>query len=131
VIRPRWVRGARAGAHPERGQSTVELALVLPMLVLFLFALVQVALVARDKVLVVHAARVAAREASVDAGADRVRAAATHTLAGARVDVRRQGKVGDPVEVEVTYVSKTRLPLVGPLVPDVTLHSTVVMRIER
>jgi hypothetical protein len=101
------------------------------MLVLFLFALVQVALIARDKVLVVHAARVAAREASVDAGSERVRAAATHALAGAHVDVRRGGKVGDPVEVKVTYVSKTNLPLIGALVPDVTLESTVVMRIER
>ena len=131
MIGQRWGRGARVGAHPERGQSTVEFALVLPMLVLFLFALVQVALIARDKVLVVHAARVAAREASVDAGADRVRAAATHALGGADVDVQRRGKVGDPVEVEVTYVSKTNLPLIGALVPDVTLHSTVVMRIER
>jgi hypothetical protein len=124
-------RGARAGARSERGQATVELALVLPMFVLFLFALVQVSLVARDKVLIVHAARAAAREASVDAGADRVRAAATHALPGARVEVKRRGGVGDPVDVAVTYVSKTDLPLIGALVPDVTLHSRVSMRIER
>jgi hypothetical protein len=109
----------------------VELALVLPMLVMLLFALVQVALVARDKVLIVHAARAAAREASVDADPGRARAAARHTLPGAEVEVRRRGGVGEPVEVEVTYVSKTDLPLVGALVPDVTLHTTVVMRIER
>jgi hypothetical protein len=101
------------------------------MFVLFLFALVQVSLVARDKVLIVHAARAAAREASVDAGADRVRAAATHALPGATVEVTRRGRVGDPVDVAVTYVSQTDLPLIGALVPDVTLRSRVSMRIER
>ena len=58
----------RGWARSDRGQSTVELALVLPVLVLFLLALVQTALVARDEVLVQDAARAAVREASVDAG---------------------------------------------------------------
>ena len=58
-------------ARSDRGQATVELALVFPVLVLFLLALVQTALVARDAVLVQDAARAAVREASVDAGSDR------------------------------------------------------------
>jgi hypothetical protein len=124
-------RGARDRARPEHGQSTVELALVLPVLVLFLFALVQVALVARDEVLVTHAARAAAREASVDAGSARVRAAATHTLPSADVDVQRRGGVGDSVVVEVSYVTRTDLPLIGALLPDITVRGRAVMRIER
>jgi hypothetical protein len=115
----------------ERGQSTVEFALTLPLFVVFLFALLQTALIARDEVLVVHAARAAVREASVDAGMGRVRAVVRHTLPTAQVTVRRGEAVGDRVDVQVRYVSRTRVPLVGPLLPDLTLHSSAVMRIER
>ena len=55
----RWRRG-------DEGQAAVELALVLPLVVALLLAVVQVGLIVRDQVLVVHAAREAAREAAVD-----------------------------------------------------------------
>jgi Flp pilus assembly protein TadG len=76
-------------SHPraKSGQASVELALVLPVLVMLLLALVQTALVARDAVLVQDAARAAAREASVGASADRVRDAARRTLPGVTVEV--------------------------------------------
>ena len=121
----------RTQARTDLGQATVELALVLPVLVLFLLALVQTALVARDAVLVQDAARAAVREASVDAGAGRVRDAARRTLGGVEVEVRRSGGVGDPVEVRVRYREHTNLPLVGPLFPDVTLRAHATMRAER
>jgi Flp pilus assembly protein TadG len=124
-------RGARVDARPDWGQSTVELALVLPVLVLFLLALVQTALVARDQVLVQDAARAAVREASVDAGSGRVRDAARRTLRGVDVSVRRSGGVGGPVEVRVHYREHTNLPLIGPLFPDVTLRARATMRAER
>ena len=54
----------------DEGQAAVELALVLPLVALLLLALVQVGLVVRDQILVIHAAREAAREAAVDAGPD-------------------------------------------------------------
>ena len=50
----------------ERGQATVEFALVLPLILFGLMAILQVGLVVRDQVAVVHAAREAARAASVD-----------------------------------------------------------------
>jgi TadE-like protein len=115
----------------SNGQSTVEFALMLPLFVLFLFALVQVALIARDEVLVVHAARAAVREASVDVTGARAIAAARHALPRALVVVHRGASVGDRVVVDVEYVSHTNVPLVGPLVPDVTLRSRAVMRVER
>jgi hypothetical protein len=121
------VRRGRA----ERGQSTVEFALVLPFLVMLLLAIVQVAVIARDYVVVVHAARAAAREASVDAGDGRVRAAATHVLPGAKVDVGPRGAVGDPITVTVHYEVHTDVPLVGALIPDRVLSATSVMRLER
>ena len=104
---------------------------MLPVLVLFLLALVQTALVARDEVLVQDAARAAVREASVGSSSARVRDAARRTLDGVEVSVRRSGGVGTPVEVNVRYREHTNLPLVGPLFPDVTLRARAVMRAEK
>ena len=104
---------------------------MIPVFVLFLLALVQTALVARDEVLVQDAARAAAREASVGATAARVHDAARRTLRGVDVEVHRSGGIGDPVEVRVRYREHTDLPIVGPLFPDVTLRARVTMRAER
>ena len=131
MIGPASGRSARRHARSDRGQASVELALVLPVLLLFLLALLQTALVARDEVLVQDAARAAAREASVDAGGRRVVDAARRTLGGAEVDVRRSGGVGEPVSVVVRYHDHTNLPLIGPLFPDVTLTAHATMRAER
>jgi TadE-like protein len=129
-------RGTRASAFPDpgehdRGQATVELALVLPLFFALLVLLFQVALVARDEVLVIHAARVAVREASVTDDRRQIASTADRSLPGGRVRVLRRGPVGDMVEVEVVYVSPTDLPIVGALLPDVTLRAHAVMRVER
>jgi len=131
VTAPVRGRGPRPRVGSDRGQASVELALVLPVLVLFLLALVQTALVARDEVLVQDAARAAAREASVNSGSSRVVDAARRTLRGVDVEVRRSGGVGEPVVVAVHYRDHTNLPLVGPLFPDVVLNAHATMRAER
>ena len=119
----RWRPRCRDG-----GQATVEFALVLPVLVLAAVAIIQVGLVVRDYVAVVHAAREAARAASVDA--DPV-GAARRVLGGARVHVGPRPSVGEQIQVEVEYRSVTDLPLVGPLFPDPLLRHSAVMRVER
>jgi hypothetical protein len=124
-------RGARSRARPDHGQATVELALVLPLVFGMLVLLFQIALVARDDILVVHAARDAAREATVSGDPALVAAAARRTLPGADVRIVRRGGVAEPVEVAITFVSHTNLPLVGAFVPDVTLRRESVMRVER
>jgi len=123
-------RSARSRARSDHGQATVELALVLPLVFGLLVLVFQIALVARDEVLVVHAARDAAREATLTRDVARVVAAAHRNLPGAAVRIVRRGRVGDPVEVAITYVSRTDLPLIGPLLPDLTLHGRSVMRVE-
>jgi Flp pilus assembly protein TadG len=50
-------RRRRCEPRGEDGQATVELALVLPLVAVLLLALVQAAVVARDQILVAHAAR--------------------------------------------------------------------------
>jgi Flp pilus assembly protein TadG len=115
----------------ERGQATVEFALVLPVIVLALLAVLQVALVVRDRVALVHAAREAARAASVDPDPSRPVRAAQRTLPGSFVKIGPRPDVGEPITVTVTYRSSTDLPLVGVLFPDPLFESRVVMRVEK
>ena len=123
-------------ARPERGQAAVEVALVMPVVALLLLGVVQVALVVRDQVLVVHAAREAARAAAVDAspGAARRAALAATTLDGRRMEVAASpgAAAGDRplVTATVRYRSPTAAPLVGNLLPDVVVRGQASMRRE-
>ena len=56
----------RRGGGTDGGQATVEFAFLLPLVVLAALAVIQIGLVVRDQMGVVHAAREAARAASVD-----------------------------------------------------------------
>jgi Flp pilus assembly protein TadG len=119
----------------ERGQATVELALVLPLVVVLLLALVQAAVVARDQILVTHAAREAARAVAVDDDVDAARRAAEQAgpLAAERLDVTVTGRdgVGSRVRVVVRYTLPTRVPLVGRVLDEVALEASATMRVER
>jgi Flp pilus assembly protein TadG len=119
----------------DRGQATVEFALVLPVIVLVVMLVLQVGLVVREQVLVSHAAREGARAAAVS-DADRVAAARTAVERAAALDAQRLTETvllldgGRTVRVTVGYRSVTDLPLIGLLVPDVDLDATVVMQVE-
>jgi hypothetical protein len=115
----------------EGGQAAVELALALPLVALLLLAVVQVALVVRDQVLTVHAAREGARAAAVDPRPGEARRAALvgSGLPAAGLDVDLEAS-GERVEVRVRYRTRTDLPLVGPLIPDLSLHAKAAMRAE-
>jgi Flp pilus assembly pilin Flp len=129
------IRPARRARPPDGGQATVELALLLPLIALLLLALVQAVVVARDQLLVTHAAREAVRAAAVDPdpAAARRAAEAAGPLAADRlaVDVRERGPAGGRVRVEVSYREPTRLPMVGRLLGDLTLRGEATMRVER
>lgn len=126
---------SRGGATGEGGQSTVELALVLPLVALAALLVVQVGLVVRDVVLVNHAAREAARAAAVDADPDTAGRAAGRAgpLAPDRLQVRVQRGHGPDrsVEVDLRYRSVTEVPLIGWLLPDVTVEAIAVMHDEQ
>ena len=115
----------------SRGQATVELVFMLPIVLVLLLAVVQVAVVARAHVLVGAAARDAARAAAVGE-VDSARAAA---LDGSGLDATRTEvhvDVGDDtVTARVTYRDDTSVPLVGRLAGDVTVQASVTMRRER
>jgi Flp pilus assembly protein TadG len=120
-----------AHPRPERGQATVELALALPVILVLVLVLVQATLVLRDQLVVVHAAREAARATSVEPDRSRAQAAAEAVLPGAEVRLGRRPPVGELVAVEVHYRSPTAVPVVGPLLADVALQAEAVMRVER
>jgi hypothetical protein len=115
----------------EGGQATAEFALLLPLVLVFGLVLVQVALVLRDQLVVVQAAREAARAASLDADPARAQAAAQAVLPGAEVRRSPRPPVGEMVSVEVGYRSVTALPVVGPLLPDPWVSARAVMQVER
>lgn len=134
--RARAPRHPSLGARGAAGQAAVELVLVLPVVVLALLLVVQVGLVVRAQVLVVHAAREGARAAAVEGGsvaAARRAAAGVPGLVPGRERVRAR-VVGTGalrrVAVEVAYRVPTDVALVGPLVGEPTLRAEVVMLIE-
>jgi hypothetical protein len=112
------------------------LALVLPLVLMMVLALLQVGLLAKDSLVVVQAAREGAREAAVTPDDERVRQAALRGgggLAGERTDVEveRTGGMGDPVTVRIRYRSPMVVPFVEWLFPDeVLLASAATMRQE-
>lgn len=115
----------------EAAQTTAELALVLPLFVVLGLTLVQAGLVVQDQLVLVHAAREAARAASVDPDPAAPRAAAEAVLPGALVRAGTRPPAGSPIAVEVVYRSPTAVPVVGPLLPDPRLSARAVMRVER
>jgi Flp pilus assembly protein TadG len=121
----------RRRSRGEHGQATVELALVLPVVVLLVLGVVQVALVGRDQVAVAHAAREAARVAAVDPSPAAAVSAARAVVPGAVVLLGPRPAVGGQVQVTVRATSRTDVPLIGPLVPDAELEAVAVMRVER
>jgi len=118
-------------ARGAGGQATVEFALVLPLVVALALGVLQLGAVARDQMLTVHAAREAARAASVDPDPARARRAAEGVLPGSHVDVGPRPGIGQAIAVTVTYRARTSVPVVGAFVPDVTLHARAVMAVER
>jgi len=116
---------------PEAGQTTAELAVVFPVVLLLLLTLIQAALVLRDDLAVANAAREAARAASLDPDPARAERAADAVLPGATVRAAPRPAVGELVTVRVSYRSATSLPLVGPLLPDPVLVARAAMRVER
>jgi hypothetical protein len=101
--------------------------------VVLALSVVQVVVVARHQLLVVHVAREAARAAAVsddDVGAAADRAARHASgLDGARLEVLTT-VAGDEVQVSVTYHDPTDVAMAGALLPDLSLTAEAIMRRE-
>ncbi|MCA1840384.1 MAG: TadE/TadG family type IV pilus assembly protein [Actinomycetota bacterium] len=116
----------------DSGQSTVEFALVLPLVMMVLLGLMQGGLLLRDQMVLSSAARDAAREAAVTADQSRIIDAAHRSAPGMAMTVAidRGPKRGDPVRVELGS-RPTVVPLVGAIVSGMKIKASAVMRVER
>lgn len=122
-------------ADRERGQSTVELVLVLPVVVMAMLAVVQIGVIGNQYLMVWHAARESARAAAVAPDLATARSAALSAgtaLDPARLTVGLRGgtTTGDLTTSSLTYRAATEVPVVGRLVGDITLRAEVTMRVE-
>jgi len=113
----------------DRGQATVELVLTLPLVVLLVLAVLQVALVLSER----------ARVESITWNATRAASVAPSPVAAARRQV--DDLLGDDATVLVEQVEEfvtvrvrrtitTDLPVVGRLFPDVTVESELTLLLE-
>jgi Flp pilus assembly protein TadG len=120
----------------ERGSAVVEFALVTPLLLLVALALVQIAVIGRDRLVLEHAVRAGVRQASIDPDDAAVRQAVDDAVApldpvGVAVQIDRGGTFGDPVVVRVDYDVPVAVPLAGWLLPaSVHLATELAMRQE-
>lgn len=119
----------------QRGQSTVELALCLPVLAIVAALIVQVGIVVVDQARLWQAAREAARVAVVQT--DPAEAEAAARAAGlSPVDVSidppaERRRMGDPLTVSLSFKPSGGVPLVSSLFGGITLHASATMRIEQ
>jgi len=123
--RAAWSRWA-PWASRQAGSATVELAAVIPLLVVMTLAMVGLVGIARDQVLAQGAAREGAREAALGGDPARAVAAARAALPGnrpARVGVASAGAGRVRVEVELP----ARLPFGAPMV---TVRAVAVALLE-
>jgi Flp pilus assembly protein TadG len=116
----------------SKGQATVELALTFPFVVLLLLLVVQLGIVVHAQVLAIHAAREGARAAAVAPVPERAATGAARRYTGLaearlRVDTTATKEL---VVVRARLRTPTDVPIIGALLPDLVLESTVTMQRE-
>lgn len=120
----------------QNGQSLVEFALVLPLLVFLLFGIMDFGRIFHAYLTIDHAGREAARAASVGKDDTSVKNTAVNDAAGIGLTVSRVGVTpatrtsGTDVTVTITYPITFLTPVIGSIVGPITLEDTTVMRVE-
>ena len=125
---PNFHKG-RIHAARDRGQSTVEFVLTLPLIMLAVLLIAQFLVIVMTQVQVVNATRNAVRAAAVSQSPSAAALAAARFSLGRDIDVDTEIGKGW-VTVTSTYELVTDLPMVGRFVPDLTLSSRFSMLLE-
>lgn len=114
----------------DRGQATVEFALVLPLVVVVALGVFQVMLLARDQLRLELAARDGARAAAVSADPGRAAHIAA-TRASGDPDLRvSTSTAATTVTVEVRATARSSVPVVGRFIRAVQLSASATMVVE-
>ena len=137
----RW-RRTRA-INEEKGQSTVEFALILPMLVLLVFGALEIGRVMNAWLIVTQASREGARVAAISCSSDtgcltQVLTRVDGSLSGLNSASARTTLLGSPyvsgnaVTVQVQYDIPLITPLIGAFFPanPFTVSGSTTMRLE-
>lgn len=113
------------------GQATVEFAVLLPLVVMWMLLLVQVAVYAGDRIDLQGAARDAARAAAVAPPTEReVRAVnAARSATGVRVNVELRVS-GHTVTATVHLRDHATVPIVGSLLPELDMAAEATMPLD-
>jgi Flp pilus assembly protein TadG len=114
----------------DHGQATVELALCLPLLFLFLLGIVQLVVIVRDQLATELAAREAARAASVTTATGAAAQSAAEEAVSLRPLLVATDLSGTTIAVTVSHVTHTDVPLIGALIPDINVTATATMALE-
>ena len=122
-------RKGRIHAERDRGQSTVEFVLVLPLVMFAVLLIAQFLVIVMAQVQVVNATRNAVRAASVSQSPSDTALTAARFSFGPDIDVNTEISKRW-VTVASTYELDTDLPMVGRLVPDIQLSSHFSMLLE-
>ena len=102
----------------EAGQSTVEFALIIPVIAIFLMLILQVGVVVKQKILVTNSSREAARILSVENDFG-------------KVIISRPANQGEYLTVTIKDVVKSKIPILGVIFPDISVTSKTTMRVEK
>ena len=114
------------------GQATVELAIVLPLLVVFIMLIAQFAMVASHQLALWQVTRDAARSASLTAEPTIAVLAVLerNTISGVPAAIEYVSQSDAKTLVRLKYRERTSLPLLGIFLPNLTLRAEVVMATE-
>lgn len=124
----------------EKGASAVEFAIILPILIMLVFGIFQFGIAYNTYITITHAAREGARIAAVDLDPydhdpliDIIIERANNIITKDNITINHPDpavlKIGDPVEVIITYKITIEIPLLPPW-ENITLTSRAVMRLE-
>lgn len=114
----------------DRGQAAVEFAIALPLVVMLVLGVVQVAVIVRDQLALELAAREGARAAAV-ARSPASAADAAASAATALRPIDTSTAVGSSsVTVTVRHTTRNHVPLLGLVIRDVDLEASVTMARE-
>ncbi len=114
----------------EKGASAVELALVLPILIMILFGIFQFGLVFNSYLAITHAAREGARLASVDKYSEAlvIERATPATPTSVTISYPNGKLEGQPVKVTVNDDFTLEIPFFG--TTNIPLSGSATMRME-
>jgi Flp pilus assembly protein TadG len=119
------------GRSRESGQATVEVALMIPVVVLLVLLVLQAGMAVRDRLVVLQATRVAARAVIVEPTRAAASAAVTASGAPDRVSVSLSGDLDPGGLATVTAtMPASAVPLVGRVVAGEQVSERLVVRIE-